>query len=76
MKLLGDRNWYLPRWLAWLPNISVETRHERPPEDALVSNHRRTAARRHWPAAIAKGLSTTSPDPRIVNKEVTHDGTG
>ena len=21
MKLLGDRNWYLPRWLAWLPTI-------------------------------------------------------
>jgi putative drug exporter of the RND superfamily len=19
MKLLGDRNWYLPRWLDWLP---------------------------------------------------------
>jgi RND superfamily putative drug exporter len=24
MKLLGDWNWYLPRWLAWLPNFSVE----------------------------------------------------
>jgi RND superfamily putative drug exporter len=24
MKLLGDRNWYLPRWLEWLPNISIE----------------------------------------------------
>ena len=22
MKLLGDRNWYLPSWLEWLPNIS------------------------------------------------------
>ena len=21
MALLGDRNWYLPRWLAWLPNL-------------------------------------------------------
>jgi uncharacterized membrane protein YdfJ with MMPL/SSD domain len=21
MALLGDRNWYLPRWLAWLPRI-------------------------------------------------------
>ena len=21
MKLLGDRNWYLPRWLEWLPRI-------------------------------------------------------
>ena len=24
MRLLGDRNWYLPRWLEWLPNLQVE----------------------------------------------------
>ena len=24
MKLLGTRNWYLPRWLKWLPNLHVE----------------------------------------------------
>jgi len=24
MALLGDRNWYLPRWLAWLPDLRVE----------------------------------------------------
>jgi RND superfamily putative drug exporter len=24
MKLLGDRNWYLPSWLQWLPNLNVE----------------------------------------------------
>jgi RND superfamily putative drug exporter len=24
MKLLGDRNWYLPSWLEWLPHIAVE----------------------------------------------------
>jgi uncharacterized membrane protein YdfJ with MMPL/SSD domain len=24
MKLLGDWNWYLPRWLEWLPSLSVE----------------------------------------------------
>jgi RND superfamily putative drug exporter len=23
MKLLGRRNWYLPRWLEWIPNISL-----------------------------------------------------
>ncbi|MCI0830597.1 MAG: hypothetical protein J4N67_10720, partial [Chloroflexi bacterium] len=22
MKLLGDRNWYLPSWLEWLPDMS------------------------------------------------------
>ena len=24
MKLLGDRNWYLPGWLSWLPDMSIE----------------------------------------------------
>ena len=24
MALLGDRNWYLPSWLAWLPEIHIE----------------------------------------------------
>ena len=24
MELLGDRNWYLPRWLDWLPHLNVE----------------------------------------------------
>ena len=21
MKLLGDKNWYLPTWLEWLPSL-------------------------------------------------------
>ena len=34
MKLLGEWNWYLPRWLAWLPRTSLE----RPPRsEAPVS---------------------------------------
>jgi RND superfamily putative drug exporter len=24
MRLLGDRNWYLPKWLEWLPKLRVE----------------------------------------------------
>lgn len=24
MRLLGDWNWYLPGWLAWLPELQVE----------------------------------------------------
>ena len=24
MKLLGDRNWYFPGWLEWLPEIHIE----------------------------------------------------
>jgi len=30
MKLLGDWNWYLPRWLEWLPKLEHEP--ERAPE--------------------------------------------
>jgi uncharacterized membrane protein YdfJ with MMPL/SSD domain len=25
MKLLGEWNWYLPRWLEWLPRIGAES---------------------------------------------------
>jgi uncharacterized membrane protein YdfJ with MMPL/SSD domain len=24
MRLLGERNWYLPTWLEWLPDLQVE----------------------------------------------------
>jgi RND superfamily putative drug exporter len=24
MRLLGERNWYLPRWLTWLPTLQIE----------------------------------------------------
>jgi RND superfamily putative drug exporter len=26
MSLLGNRNWYLPRWLRWLPDMRIEGR--------------------------------------------------
>ena len=29
MKLLGDWNWYLPRWLEWLPRLNAASEHER-----------------------------------------------
>jgi uncharacterized membrane protein YdfJ with MMPL/SSD domain len=34
MKLLGERNWFLPAWLTWLPNVNVEGA-ERPPATVL-----------------------------------------
>jgi hypothetical protein len=24
LALLGDRAWYLPRWLEWLPHVEIE----------------------------------------------------
>jgi putative drug exporter of the RND superfamily len=34
MKLLGDWNWYLPRWLEWLPHLSREAIPGAPDTDA------------------------------------------
>jgi uncharacterized membrane protein YdfJ with MMPL/SSD domain len=31
MKLLGDWNWYLPKWLNWLPQVKHETQPESAP---------------------------------------------
>ena len=36
MKLLGDRNWYLPKWLQWLPDLNIEG-HE-PPQQTETSD--------------------------------------
>lgn len=38
MALLGEANWYLPRWLRWLPHLQVEgeSQHYLEPEPALV----------------------------------------
>ena len=36
MKLLGDWNWYLPRWLRWLPELEHERAPEAPPVPAAV----------------------------------------
>jgi uncharacterized membrane protein YdfJ with MMPL/SSD domain len=35
MKLLGDRNWYLPRWLSWLPDVKVDGPESKPSREAL-----------------------------------------
>jgi uncharacterized membrane protein YdfJ with MMPL/SSD domain len=37
MKLLGDWNWYLPRWLEWLPRLNVEAElHDEPAPGAAI----------------------------------------
>jgi putative drug exporter of the RND superfamily len=33
MKLLGERNWYLPRWLQWLPHLEGEAQAAPQPAD-------------------------------------------
>ena len=36
MTLLGERNWYLPRWLGWLPRVAGEPATEPAAEPALA----------------------------------------
>jgi RND superfamily putative drug exporter len=36
MRLLGERNWYLPGWLSWLPNVQVEGARPAPLQPAAM----------------------------------------
>jgi RND superfamily putative drug exporter len=38
MRLLGERNWYLPPWLEWLPRVEIE-------DPSLIGRGRRDRAR-------------------------------
>jgi RND superfamily putative drug exporter len=44
MKLLGKANWYLPRWLAWLPDISLGEKGALPAEPAPTAKRARPSA--------------------------------
>ena len=46
MKLLGDWNWYLPKWLEWLPHVSPAE----PPAD--VSPPQAEAEKKPEPAEV------------------------
>jgi RND superfamily putative drug exporter len=35
MKLLGERNWYMPRWLDWVPRLTPEA--SAPPQPPLIA---------------------------------------
>ena len=37
LTLLGDRSWYLPRWLDWLPHVEVERPAEAEAGDAIAT---------------------------------------
>jgi RND superfamily putative drug exporter len=56
MGLLGERNWYLPRWLSWLPDLQVEGA----PQPA--------AAGEKWTGAVVRqaaplGAEAENPEP-------------
>ena len=51
MKLLGDRNWYLPSWLEWLPRLD----HEGSVEPKPRARHRPRAGARRRLSNVAEG---------------------
>jgi RND superfamily putative drug exporter len=44
MELLGDRNWYFPAWLEWLPEIHIEGRRPAPVPVPVLAGGVDTAA--------------------------------
>ncbi len=64
MKLLGNRNWYLPRWLDWLPRLQVE-------EGAPAGPAPRPAT-----SGAAVGAATPAPDDRVASQAQTSLATG
>jgi uncharacterized membrane protein YdfJ with MMPL/SSD domain len=49
MKLLGDWNWYLPRWLDWLPQVKHETVPEAVPAAGGGRRGSPRSPRSRWP---------------------------
>ena len=63
MRLLGDANWYLPRWLQWLPKLDVEG-HERRRARRRCPTHRRS-----WSRPASRGSVRASSDSRASVRE-------
>jgi RND superfamily putative drug exporter len=65
MKLLGKHNWYLPRWLEWLPNISIGEQEEvsevRTPETTLNPAPKSGMITGAIPIPIEDQISETRP---------------
>jgi RND superfamily putative drug exporter len=64
MQLLGERNWYLPRWLEWLPNVHVEG------EPAAVAHVERFDAAAYAEDVGHERMPTPSPDAPAANAQL------
>ena len=61
MKLLGDRNWYLPKWLEWLPRLE----HEPAPEGRAGAARSGVVLARPKPRPLQlRGGASPVPDRR------------
>ena len=72
MKLLGEKNWYLPRWLQWLPRLEHELL-RRADRDAGRDRARRLGAKRtHHDHAVAPAPGATASSFRKADMTLTH----
>jgi RND superfamily putative drug exporter len=62
MKLLGEWNWYLPRWLAWVPRLTPEPTAAPPPGPA--PRRGRGAGRPVRPTRSSSGTAPHRPAAR------------
>ena len=67
MKLLGERNWYLPRWLEWLPRVSWEGQPSAAASATTVSPSRSSSEQGTW----REGAPSASPSAGAFAEPVT-----
>ena len=61
MELLGERNWYLPSWLRWIPDVSVEGHGYEPPQAEGAAAHKGSRHPRHEPGVVLPGRRSRAP---------------
>jgi RND superfamily putative drug exporter len=65
MKMLGKANWYLPKWLEWLPNVSLGENNEAEAVRPVV--HPQPVVR---PVPVIIPVKIENDVPRITRKEM------
>lgn len=63
MVLLGKANWYLPRWLEWLPKISIEGEAHEEPQAAVLSGGPLAPAAPALRAPVSSVAAAVAPAP-------------
>jgi RND superfamily putative drug exporter len=64
MELLGDWNWYFPRWLEWLPKINIEGAPIPAAESPALSGNGIVAVSSQTMAMTQEHLSPLAPSKR------------
>ncbi len=65
MKLLGDRNWYLPKWLEWMPRVGPGPGSYAQPSGASDASRAPSSTPRPSVARPAHGHPTNATGPTI-----------